>query len=305
MANEIYGRCRTAQVKPKLSLDSEAKSGYAIMIFWKKKNVRYINTDSTVGFATGLALNPIPKTVLDNRTYQSTIRTMGRYSKTPLRTENGKQELADELHTKFNKQLTCPNCFFYNINRGAFNKDWGGTSDFDGSAYRRFKCRSCPTCGRTIGVTEFLELCRQQLLEPAEVHVLATSCSSAPGSPTFIVGSVASSSLPKLRLPRQYLPSGRPIDIILIAKERLESKVFALERKVQKLLDGKPFQLSHSNTSDQGKWKQDSSTQSNKNSTGSGGVSAIERGTYEALGTSNQMDPPARNSPVFFWELSK
>jgi len=84
---------------------------------------------------------------------------MGKTIKGSLRSENGKREAADALHIRFNKLLHCPNCNFHSPFTGAFNKDSGGTPDVQGRGYRRFRCRSKPRCGKSLGVTEFLELC--------------------------------------------------------------------------------------------------------------------------------------------------
>jgi len=84
---------------------------------------------------------------------------MGKTIKGSLRPENGKREAADALHIRFNKLLHCPNCNFHGPFTGAFNKDSGGTPDVQGRGYRRFRCRSKPRCGKSLGVTEFLELC--------------------------------------------------------------------------------------------------------------------------------------------------
>jgi hypothetical protein len=76
-----------------------------------------------------------------------------------LRSENGKREVAEQLHLQFNKQLQCPTCSFTCRIGGAFNKDSGGNRDDKGHFYRRFKCRARPRCGKTLGVTEFIKLC--------------------------------------------------------------------------------------------------------------------------------------------------
>ena len=100
-----------------------------------------------------------------------------RKSKQPhLRSENGKREVADTMHSKYNKQLQCPACDFECSARGAFNKDCGGTPDNHGRLYRRFKCRSHPRCRKTLGVTELLDLC-QKLLSTTSVHNLASMTS--------------------------------------------------------------------------------------------------------------------------------
>jgi len=83
--------------------------------------------------------------------------------KITLRGENGKRDMADLLHNKWNKEIHCPNCSFHDPHCGAFNKDSGGNSDADGRRYRRFKCRSRLKCGKTLGVTEFIELCSKIL----------------------------------------------------------------------------------------------------------------------------------------------
>ena len=84
---------------------------------------------------------------------------MGKASKAALRSENGKREEADALHIQLNRQLKCPSCGFTSTSSGAFNKDSGGVSDSAGRIYRRFKCRSRPKCGKTLGVTEVPFVC--------------------------------------------------------------------------------------------------------------------------------------------------
>ena len=98
---------------------------------------------------------------------------MGKSKQPHLRSENGKREVADTMHSKYNKQLQCPACDFECSTRGAFNKDCGGTPDNHGRLYRRFKCRSHPRCRKTLGVTELLDLC-QNLLSTTSVYNLAS-----------------------------------------------------------------------------------------------------------------------------------
>ena len=78
-----------------------------------------------------------------------------------LRSENGQREVADRLHSKYNKQLQCPACDFKCTSNGAFNKDSGGTRDHKGDLYRRFKCRRRDRCTKTLGVTQFLAMCKK------------------------------------------------------------------------------------------------------------------------------------------------
>jgi len=79
----------------------------------------------------------------------------------PNRSQNGLVEAAAEMHQQFNKRLECPTCSFHCDRGGAFNKDSGGHRDKKGHYYRRFRCRSQPRCGKTLGVIEFVKLCRQ------------------------------------------------------------------------------------------------------------------------------------------------
>jgi len=102
---------------------------------------------------------------------------MGKASKAALQSENGKREEADALHIQLNRQLKCPSCGFTSTSSGAFNKDSGGVSDSAGRIYRRFKCRSRPKCGKTLGVTEFLRTCKE-LREPSSHNILPVASSS-------------------------------------------------------------------------------------------------------------------------------
>ena len=98
---------------------------------------------------------------------------MGKSKQPYLRSENGKREVADTMHSKYNKQLQCPACDFECSTRGAFNKDSGGTPDKDGRLYTRFKCRAHPRCRKTLGVTELLDLC-QKLLSTTSLYNLVS-----------------------------------------------------------------------------------------------------------------------------------
>jgi len=102
---------------------------------------------------------------------------MGKPSKAALRSENGKREKADALHIQLNRQLKCPSCGFNSTSSGAFNKDSGGVSDSAGRMYRRFKCRSRPKCGKTLGVTEFLRMCKE-LTETSSDNLIPVASSS-------------------------------------------------------------------------------------------------------------------------------
>ena len=86
---------------------------------------------------------------------------MGKSKQPFLRSEDGKREIADTMHSKYNKQLQCPACESECSISGAFNKDSGGTPDENGRLYRRFKCRARPGCRKTLGVTELLALCQK------------------------------------------------------------------------------------------------------------------------------------------------
>ncbi|KAG0126639.1 hypothetical protein HOY82DRAFT_542461 [Tuber indicum] len=78
------------------------------------------------------------------------------------RSENGKRLVAEDLHAEWNKNLSCPNCGYQNCLRGTFNKDSAGKADSSGSLYCRFLCLSGGPCLRSIGVTEFINLCESQ-----------------------------------------------------------------------------------------------------------------------------------------------
>jgi len=110
-------------------------------------------------------------------TSSNSSKTMGKSCKAALRSENGKREEADALHIQLNRQLKYPSCGFNSTSSGAFNKDSGGVSDSAGRIYRRFKCRSRPKCGKTLGVTEFLRMCKE-LTEPSSVNILPVVSSS-------------------------------------------------------------------------------------------------------------------------------
>ncbi|PUU73474.1 hypothetical protein B9Z19DRAFT_1068968 [Tuber borchii] len=86
---------------------------------------------------------------------------MGNTRRNGLRTEAGKKEIADTLHSRFNHLLKCPGCDSKTTFGAAFNKDAGGTADATGRLYRRFKCRARDICGKTLGVTEFVKLCHK------------------------------------------------------------------------------------------------------------------------------------------------
>src|SRR5437868_8843711 len=84
---------------------------------------------------------------------------MGKRTGIPPRGEDGKRDSAELLHARLNTSLRCPNCGFSDSFRGAFVKDVAGKADSDGRRYRRFVCRSQPRCGKSISVTDFINLC--------------------------------------------------------------------------------------------------------------------------------------------------
>ena len=102
---------------------------------------------------------------------------MGKSKKPFLRSENGKREIADAMHSKFNKRLQCSACDSKHSSGGAFNKDCGGTPDNRGRLYRRYKCRARPRCPKTLGVTELLDMC-QKLMSSTTLDQLPTLTSS-------------------------------------------------------------------------------------------------------------------------------
>ncbi|KAG0127686.1 hypothetical protein HOY82DRAFT_541847 [Tuber indicum] len=85
---------------------------------------------------------------------------MKRIGRENTRAENGLRAEAESLHLHFNKLLSCPSCGANDSLRGTFIKDCAGKKDQDGRRYRRFVCRVTSTCKRSIGVTEFLQVCR-------------------------------------------------------------------------------------------------------------------------------------------------
>ncbi|KAG0122983.1 hypothetical protein HOY82DRAFT_619734 [Tuber indicum] len=85
---------------------------------------------------------------------------MNRIQKENTREENGQCAEAESLLLLFNKQLSCPGCGASDTVRGAFIKDSAGKKDEHGRLYRRFVCRFTSSCKKSIGVTEFLQICR-------------------------------------------------------------------------------------------------------------------------------------------------
>ncbi|KAG0126843.1 hypothetical protein HOY82DRAFT_542389 [Tuber indicum] len=85
---------------------------------------------------------------------------MNRVQRENTRVENGSRAEAESLYLRFNKLLSCPGCGASDIARGAFIKDCAGKKDEHGRRYWRFVCRFTPSCKKSIGVTEFLQICR-------------------------------------------------------------------------------------------------------------------------------------------------
>jgi len=98
--------------------------------------------------------------------------------KMPYRSQKGLEAAAEELHLRFNKQLQCPTCFFQSGTSGAFNKDSGGQRGKKGQYYRRFRCRSQPRCGKTLGVNELVKLCHQ--IDPTGVDGILKRFTDSP-----------------------------------------------------------------------------------------------------------------------------
>jgi hypothetical protein len=93
---------------------------------------------------------------------------MGKKAKVTTRSEEGRREEAEGLHACWNKQLKCPGCGAHDPRHGTFNKDCAGKSDSKGQRYRRFVCRVTPGCRKSIGVTEFLQICTK--ISPDILH---------------------------------------------------------------------------------------------------------------------------------------
>ncbi|KAG0128057.1 hypothetical protein HOY82DRAFT_541600 [Tuber indicum] len=84
---------------------------------------------------------------------ESILTEMIRKRNENTRGENGHRAEAESLLLRFNKLLSCPGC-------GACDKDCAGKKDEDGRRYRRFVCRVTGGCKKSIGFTEFLQICR-------------------------------------------------------------------------------------------------------------------------------------------------
>ncbi|RPA95432.1 hypothetical protein L873DRAFT_1792308 [Choiromyces venosus 120613-1] len=56
--------------------------------------------------------------------------------------------------------MACPNCGHQDAHHGAFNKDCAGQADGQGCRYWRFICHSNHRCGKSMGVIEFIEMCK-------------------------------------------------------------------------------------------------------------------------------------------------
>jgi len=111
---------------------------------------------------------------------------MAKSSKRPLKSENGLREVAEKLHSQFNRKLQCPTCLSYSTKSGAFNKDSGGKPNSAGEGCRRFKCRSWPEFGKTLSVTDFIALCHK--IHPTTVDkMLAQITNSSSGTYLSII----------------------------------------------------------------------------------------------------------------------
>lgn len=81
-----------------------------------------------------------------------------------MRDEHGKLLLAEHLFNAYNGILACPGCG--NISaKGTFRKSVAGKANKSGERYRRYVCicsdiHGIEHCGRTIGTTKLIELCR-------------------------------------------------------------------------------------------------------------------------------------------------
>ncbi|KAG0134077.1 hypothetical protein HOY82DRAFT_537661 [Tuber indicum] len=112
---------------------------------------------------------------------------MNRIQKENTREENGQRAEAESLHLLFNKQLSCPGCGASDTVRGAFIKDSAGKKDEHGRRYRRFVCRITSSCKKSIGVTEFLQICRP-VMETSTLLSTPTVVASDQGTPNISPG---------------------------------------------------------------------------------------------------------------------
>ena len=105
---------------------------------------------------TTIDLRSVPVGCLDQ---VLVVDGMGKPTCVPPRSEDGRRDTAELLHSQQNAFVRCPTCGFGDRQRGAFNKDVAGKADADGRRYRRFVCRSQPRCGKSLSVTDFISLC--------------------------------------------------------------------------------------------------------------------------------------------------
>ena len=124
---------------------------------------------------------------------------MGKSHKQTLKAENGLRSVAEKHHSLFNTELECPTCLSRSSKSGAFNKDSGGKPNSAGEGCWRFKCRSWPTCSKTLSVTDFIALCYK--IHPTTVDQMIRNIGNSVSSSTYF--SSASHFLFSLL---QYLP---------------------------------------------------------------------------------------------------
>ncbi|PWW77196.1 hypothetical protein C7212DRAFT_343002 [Tuber magnatum] len=131
-------------------------------------------THAITNYVTEWTSSSISAAFLRGTSLTSVTSTMVKHNKIVLRRENGRREVADTLYTQFNQELRCPKCPFLSATSRAFKQDSGGPMDSDGQGYRCFNCPSWATCGKTIGVTQFLDLCHDELVQSTAVELLST-----------------------------------------------------------------------------------------------------------------------------------
>ncbi|KAG0122321.1 hypothetical protein HOY82DRAFT_619928 [Tuber indicum] len=83
----------------------------------------------------------------------------GKAAGVPPRSEDGNQDMLEQLHARMNTALQYPNCSYHDFIHGTFNKDVAGKADIDGQSYRHFICHPNICCGQSFSVTDFIKLC--------------------------------------------------------------------------------------------------------------------------------------------------
>ncbi|PWW72261.1 hypothetical protein C7212DRAFT_348129 [Tuber magnatum] len=120
--------------------------------------------------------------------------------------------------------------------------------DTDGQGYRRFKCRSRAICGKTSGVTQFPDLCYEQLVQTTAVELLSTISTSIFQLPDQALLTILVNSLQRERsiidISSMSESVGSDLDMQdshmiegeIEERQRLELQVIQLEKTVLNLL---------------------------------------------------------------------